>query len=202
LLSISRSGRHLLYLISDILDLSKIEAGKVDLKKKMISIHSLLDDLAPLVWNLIGTKPLEFSMRIHDGIDFIYADENKVHQILLNLLTNAVKFTHEGHIRLFVHQRDAEEIEGERFVEFVLEDTGTGIPDSNLCNIFDEFKQIDKSSRNQDGSGLGLSITRKLVELGGGTIWVESDGYRGSRFHFTVPTSPSNAAVTQEYSIS
>ncbi len=195
LLSISRSGRHLLHLITEILDLSKIEAGKVTLKKKVIDIESLFTEVYPMAKNLIGEKPIRFQTYVEQGIHFIYADENKILQVLLNLLSNAVKFTNSGEISLSVTRQTPENESSEGLLKFTVSDTGTGIQGQNLQTIFDEFKQIDHSSRNQEGSGLGLSITRKLVELSGGEIWVESRYKSGSQFHFTVPASSKNVAL-------
>ena len=193
--SISKSGRNLLHLISDILDLSKIEAGKVLLKRKMIPVQPFVYELYPLATNMIGTKPVQFKIHIDKEIDFVYADENKLHQILLNLISNAIKFTPRGEINLLVQKKETEEDTAIDYAEFIVEDTGIGIQNEDIQNIFNEFIQIDQSSRNLDGSGLGLSITRKLVELGGGNVWVESGNRQGSRFHFTVPTSSTNIAL-------
>ncbi len=190
--SISRSGRNLLHLISDILDLSKIEAGKMQFKRKVIDINSLLTDIQPIVKNLIGEKQIEFHTLLGEEIRFFYADENKIHQILLNLISNAVKFTEKGAITLSVERQAPAHEDAEEYLRFTVTDTGIGVRDQDIQTIFDEFKQINQSSRNEDGSGLGLSITKKLVELGGGKIWVDQYYREGSRFHFTVPTTSQN----------
>jgi len=190
--SISRSGRNLLHLINDILDLSKIEAGKMQFKRKVIDINSLLTDIQPIVVNLIGEKQIEFHTLLGEEIRFFYADENKIHQILLNLISNAVKFTEKGTITLSVERQAPVHEDAEEYLRFTVTDTGIGISDQDIRTIFDEFKQINQSSRNEDGSGLGLSITKKLVELSGGEIWIDQHYRDGSRFHFTVPTTSQN----------
>jgi signal transduction histidine kinase len=190
--SISRSGRNLLHLINDILDLSKIEAGKMQFKRKVIDINSLLTDIKPIVNNLIGEKQIEFHALLGEEIRFFYADKNKIHQILLNLISNAVKFTEKGAITLSVERQAPVHEDAEEYLRFTVTDTGIGVRDQDIQTIFDEFKQINQSSRNEDGSGLGLSITKKLVELSGGEIWVDQYYRDGSRFHFTVPTTSQN----------
>ncbi len=195
--SISRSGRHLLHLINDILDLSRIETGKVFVSRKKIDVHTLLDDIYPVVKSLIGEKPIVFRTEVEDRIQSFYSDENKILQILLNLFSNAVKFTNRGEISLFVSKNVPEDNASDELLQFTVSDTGIGIGEQDLQDIFNEFTQIDLTSRNQEGSGLGLSITRKLVELCGGKIWVDPQYQEGSRFHFTVPVSSKNAEITE-----
>lgn len=194
--AVSRSGRNLLHLINDILDLSKIEAGKVSMKKKVMDIRSILSEIAPMVRNVIGHKPVEFRTSVQEGIRFFYADEKKILQILLNLISNAAKFTDQGEISLSVTRSEPQKGEREKFLQFTVADTGIGIQEQEAQVIFDEFKQIDHSSRNAEGSGLGLSITKKLVELGGGKIWVEGRRGGGTCFHFTVPVSSENVSLS------
>lgn len=195
--SISRSGRHLLHLIKDILDLSRIESGKVCLNRKKIDVHTLVQELHPVAKSMVGEKPIVFRTDIEDKIHFFYSDENKIIQILLNLVSNAVKFTDRGEISLSVSRHIPGDNASEEFIQFTVSDTGIGMREQNVHDIFNEFTQIDLSSRNRDGSGLGLSITRKLVELCGGEIWIDPQYKMGSRFHFTLPASSKNAEIAE-----
>lgn len=190
--AISRSGKNLLHLINDILDLSKIEAGKIRLKKKVIDIHALLSEISPMVKNVIGGKPVEFRTHVGEGVRYFYADDKKILQVLINLIGNAVKFTDTGEISLSITRKAPENGGAEEVLEFTVSDTGIGIREQDYQSIFNEFTQIDQSSRNESGSGLGLSITKKLVELGGGKIWVEGQHREGAHFHFTVPILSEN----------
>ena len=195
--SIARSGRHLLHLINDLLDLSRIETGKVSLNRKNIDAHLLLEELHPVAKSLIADKPIIFRTDVEEGISSFHSDKDKILQILLNLISNAVKFTHRGEISISVSRGFPENHASEAFLQFTVSDTGVGIREEEIRNIFNEFTQIDRSSRNLEGSGLGLSITRKLVELCGGKIWVDPQYREGSRFHFTLPLSSIYAGTTE-----
>ena len=188
------SGRHLLALVNDILDLSKVEAGKLELELSTINIRNLLSNSITMV----KEKALKHNIRIAvdtDGIpEKIHGDERKLKQVLYNLLSNAVKFTPDGgKIDVTAAVRDStEKPERAEVLEVQVTDTGIGIAPDDLRRIFSPFEQADSStSRRYQGTGLGLSLSRELVELHGGRIWAESKGAnRGSTFIFSIPFEP------------
>jgi signal transduction histidine kinase/CheY-like chemotaxis protein/HAMP domain-containing protein len=182
-IDIHESGRHLLQMINDILDLSKVEAGKMELQPEEFSVTESLDDIQSIVRDMANKKRLRLQIAVPDDLPDIYADQVKFKQIMYNLLSNAVKFTPEGgRITIDANLND------DRFLISVT-DTGIGIDPEDHEAIFDEFKQLDSSrSRQYEGTGLGLALTKRLVELHGGKIWVESEGLgMGSKFSFTLP---------------
>ena len=186
-----QSSRHLLSLITDILDLSKVEAGKMNLEASEIPLEGLLRDS----FNMVKEKALKHGIALTPGFqdlpESIRADERKLKQILYNLLSNAVKFTPDGgRVEL-----EARGLDGQG-VEITVSDTGIGLPEADLERIFKPFEQGDNSAgRNYQGTGLGLSLARKLVELHGGRIWAESEGPgRGSRFHVLLPLQEKQGA--------
>ena len=183
--NVLQSGWHLLSLVNDILDLSKVEAGKLELVPGPVNLKHLLQNSLVMVKEKAAKHGIRLSQDV-DGIpDSITADERKLKQILYNLLSNAVKFTFErGSIQCNARLSDEN-----GNIEISVADTGIGIQPDDLKRIFDPFEQVDGSmSRRFEGTGLGLSLTKKLVELHGGRIWAESGGEgKGSRFMFTLP---------------
>lgn len=178
---IHKAGKHLLKLINDVLDLSKIEAGKMELNFSEINIAKELESVHNVIRPLYQKKNLHFSIEIDEGISTIFADEIRFKQIMYNLLSNAIKFTKEGSVKVKVSK-----IDGSIQVDVI--DTGIGIKKENLDLIFKEFYQSDSSlSKEYEGTGLGLSLTKKLVELHDGKIFVKSEINRGSTFSFTLP---------------
>ena len=182
---ILKAGRHLLSLINDILDLSKVESGKMVLELDMVSLKEVLD--ASLVMHrekaLRHGISLDLQMEPVSGM-VIEADERKLKQILFNLLSNAVKFTPDGgSVRVM-----ARAISGAQEIEISIEDTGIGIKLEDIQKLFKEFSQLDSAyDKKYEGTGLGLAVTKKLVELHGGRIDVSSEFGKGSRFTFTIP---------------
>jgi signal transduction histidine kinase len=183
------SALHLLTIINDILDFSKIEAGKLAISPEAMRIDSLLDGVRRTLEGKAREKGLALEMRhTPDLPQEIVADPGRLRQVLINLLGNAIKFTPTGQVGIQVDP------EGLDSLRFCVSDTGIGIPADKLDSIFDAFTQADGSiTRNYGGTGLGLTISRKLIDLMGGRMWVESEAGRGSRFYFTVPyrTPPS-----------
>jgi PAS domain S-box-containing protein len=179
---IHKAGIHLLSLINDILDLSKVEAGQMDLRLTsfdlMTSINQTIETVGPLVDQKRLTLQVEPDVRIN-----LYADEGKVRQMLLNLLSNAIKFTPEGgRIAVSASPLADEVVVG-------VADTGIGIAAQDQARLFVEFQQLDQGpGRRQQGTGLGLALTKRLAELQGGRVWVESEVGSGSRFFFALPT--------------
>ena len=181
--TIRRSGEHLLTLIDDILDLSRIEAHKLELEAGEFDLGEFVETLADPVRMRARQKGLEFSCRLDPGLPAgVRGDERRLRQVLLNLLSNAVKFTEEGSVRLAV-ERDSAAAR----VSFSIEDTGTGIPESAREKIFQPFEQLTEPGAVVEGTGLGLAITRELVELMGGELEVDSHPGRGSTFKVALP---------------
>ena len=179
---IRESGQKLLTLINNILDLSKIEAGAINVNLGEFSILDLIDDLEIFVKSLIESKKIEFIIKKHDGIpELIISDALKINQILINILGNAVKFTETGKIILSVYT-------DLNHAYFEIEDTGIGIEKKYINYVFDEFRQIDSSStRKHTGTGLGLAISKKMVELLNGKIEIHSKVNIGTRIKFSIP---------------
>jgi PAS domain S-box-containing protein len=178
---IREGARHLLDLINDVLDLSKIEAGRIELMQQTFPAAEALEEVLSVIMPLAEIKKISIAAEISGELT-IHADRTRFKQILYNLLSNAVKFTPEGG---GVAVDSVRETDGA--VRFSVSDNGIGIPPEEQEAIFDEFHQVGAASSAKEGTGLGLAITRKLVELHGGKIWVESEAGKGSRFCFTVP---------------
>jgi len=177
------SGQHLLSLINDILDLSKIEAGRMDLDLADFDLPSAIDDALLLMRERASRRGLMLERHVDKRLGEIRADQRKVKQVLLNLLSNAVKFTPEGG-RIDVRAGLAD-----GRVEISVTDTGIGIAPEDQEAVFEEFRQVGKAEKEAEGTGLGLALCRKFVELHGGRIWVKSQIGTGSIFTFTMPLS-------------
>ncbi|MEW6219471.1 MAG: ATP-binding protein [Thermodesulfobacteriota bacterium] len=187
---VSANASHLLRLINDILDLSKIEAGRITLEPERFSISSLISSIMPLFEVRIREKNLQYSVAVDQEADLVYADPEKVKYILINLITNAIKFTQAGGIDVVVRtsRRGVAPGQPPLFVEVSVVDTGIGIEEEHITRIFNKFVQADPSAaKGAEGTGLGLAIARSLVALHKGVIWVDSEPGKGSRFHFTIP---------------
>ncbi len=184
LTSIHNSGQHLLSLINNILDLSKIEAGKMELNFEEVDLGPILKSVVSTAVALVKDKPVSLYQEIPDDLPIVWADSTRMRQIILNLVSNACKFTDEGAITVRA-QADHEK------VMISVADTGIGIPVDKLNSIFEEFTQVDASTtRKVGGTGLGLPISRHFVEMHQGQIWVESKPGRGSTFQFFIPIKP------------
>ncbi len=179
------SGRHLLLLINQILDMAKVEAGKMKLAISSLPMKSLLNEISLLVADMVSKKKIEMLLEIAEDLPNIEADDLKVKEIIYNLLSNAVKFTPEGSkigMRASTRKADSE-------IEIVVWDTGVGIAPENMGKIFEGFFRVDTPySRVTEGTGLGLPLSKKLVELHGGKLSVESEGLnKGTSVRFTLP---------------
>lgn len=184
---IKESAKALLAIINDILDISKIESGKMELIVDKYYLHSIIRDAGTIIVTRIGDKPLEFIVDIAPDIPLeLWGDCVRIRQIIINLVNNAVKFTKEGIVKLIV---DCEYTsEDEIMMKIIVEDTGMGIKQEDLKKLFNSFQQVDsKRNRNIEGTGLGLSITKQLLALMGGDIKVESEYGKGSRFICNLP---------------
>jgi two-component system cell cycle sensor histidine kinase PleC len=177
------SGKHLLLLVNQILDMAKVEAGKMKLSLSLLPMKSLLNDISMLVADMVTRKKIEMSLEIADDLPSISADELKVKEVIYNLLSNAVKFTPDGgKIGMRARTSDSD-------IEIVVWDTGIGIAPENMEKLFEGFFRVDTPySRVTEGTGLGLPISKKLVELHGGNLSVESKGLNsGTSVRFTLP---------------
>lgn len=193
---IRKSGETLLNIINDILDLSKIEAGRTELQEHTFDLRKCLKDSFAVISMSAAQKNLELSSTInHDVPDHIYGDSERLKQVLLNLLGNAVKFTQSGSISVKVKLVR----EAPFMLAFTVTDTGIGINPSRLNEIFEPFAQIDSfMSRQHEGTGLGLAISRRIIGMMGGEIYAESDGKRGSSFTFTIKPKKAEDSYSQE----
>lgn len=191
---IGRSGEHLLALINDILDMSKIEAGRMELNPATFNISRLLNDLTAMFRLRADAKGLRFEM-MTDGetVFYVVADEGKIRQVLINLLGNAVKFTQFGHIKLRVtlEQRDTTQL----WLSASVEDTGVGMTEEDQQKLFRPFTQARDSVDSLNGTGLGLAISQKYARLMGGDITFTSQLGRGSIFRFEIPVGPGDAGI-------
>jgi signal transduction histidine kinase len=183
---ITESGKHLLSLINEILDLSKIEAGRMELDVAEFDIATTIDSTLSLVRERAQRRGITLRCTVGDQVTAIHADERKVKQVLLNLLSNALKFTPEG------GAIDVRASATEDQYEIAVTDTGVGIAQDDLEAVFEEFRQVGSASKRIEGTGLGLAISRKFIELHGGRIWATSQVGAGSTFAFTLPRRRQN----------
>ncbi|MCP4752363.1 MAG: response regulator, partial [Proteobacteria bacterium] len=190
---LASSGKRLANLINDILDFSKLKNKDLALTLKSVDLHALVDVIIALSEPLIKGRPITIHNRIPSGACFVLADENRLQQILYNLIGNAIKFTEQGVINISSEKKNG-------FIETVVSDTGIGIAEGRLDRVFESFEQADGSTvREYGGTGLGLSVTKSLVELHGGRIEAESKPEQGTAFRFTLPAADRNAeAAPQE----
>jgi signal transduction histidine kinase len=176
------SGRHLLSLINDILDLSKVEAGRMELAQSRFSLRLALENGVTMIRERAARHEISVALDVGSGLDEVTADERKVKQIIYNLLSNAVKFTPDG------GRVDVAAAREDGYVRVVVRDTGIGIAPADQERIFEQFSQVGRDpERAREGTGLGLPLSKRFVELHGGRITVESEPGRGSAFTFTLP---------------
>jgi len=178
---IAQNGQHLLALINDLLDISKLEAGKAQLHRGEVEVEPLISECVESVRSLAKTKKLDLSANVSAEVGRVFADGPKLKQVLLNLLGNAIKFTETGSVRITAERQGAE-------LRVSVRDTGIGVPVEDAERIFESFQQGKSGiSGKYQGTGLGLAICRQLVEMHGGRIWVKSTAGQGSTFTFTIP---------------
>jgi signal transduction histidine kinase len=182
-------GERLTSLIDDVLDLAKMEAGKIAWNVQPLSIAEVIDRATSAVSSLLEQKNLHLITAIDEGLPEIAGDRDRLIQVVINLISNAWKFTNEGSItvRAFL----TEEIRGHQFIQVGITDTGIGISPEDQEKVFEKFKQVgDTLTDKPKGTGLGLPICREIVDFHGGSIWVESEPGKGSTFFFTISTEP------------
>jgi len=195
LMRIKQSGEHLLSLINDVLDLSKIEAGKMVLRCETFAPINLIEEVLSTIEPLTRQRNNKLEVSMGADLGEIYADRIKLRQVLINLLSNACKFTENGNIRLTVtRNRDGDE--GNDRIQIAIQDTGIGISKEAQSTLFEQFKQVDSSrSRKYEGSGLGLALSRQFCRMMGGDILLESDVARGSTFTVVLPATVHRAVL-------
>jgi PAS domain S-box-containing protein len=202
--NILNSGRHLLQLINDILDLAKVEAGPVELMRNTFSVGKALSEVQTIVKTLANKKHISLNVEVDSDLPSLLAHEAKFKQVMFNLLSNAIKFTPDGGkvfvTAAFQKATSVGSSAAEDCLRVAVTDTGIGIKVTDQERVFKAFEQVDSSyGRQQQGTGLGLALTKKLVEMHGGRIWVESEGAegKGSTFTFLIPISKVEAKPTQ-----
>ena len=180
--AINQSGKRLIEIVNNVLDISRIQTGQIKIEKKSIFIHTIFLDLITMFSAIAKSKNISLNYHNHDDrYRLIYSDDAKLHQILINLINNALKFTKTGSIDFGFEIKDD-------VIQWYVKDTGIGIASELCTQIFERFVQVEQSmTRNFEGAGLGLAISKGLVELLGGTIWVESEVNKGSTFFFSIP---------------
>jgi len=188
---VQRSARYLSDLVDDILDLARLDARQMPVHREWMDLGRLLADAAGVAGRLVVGKPVEVSMELQGELPRLFLDRVRIRQVLLNLLTNASRLTHEGSITLGARAAD------DGVIVFV-RDTGPGIPPDRLEDIFEEFHQVEGGalSSERQGKGLGLAIAKRFVQLHGGRIWAESEVGRGSHFYFWLPLGPKQVATS------
>ena len=180
---IYNSGSHLLRLINDVLDLSKIESNKVDINLENIDLYPLLLEVANTIEGIIIPKGIKMSLEVPDGLPRVLADETRLRQVLLNLFSNAAKFTEKGTITVSASLSDED-----KYVQVAVKDTGVGIRKKDFPKIFEPFIQVDGSlTRKEGGTGLGMAISKQYMELMNGKIWFSSKYRKGSIFYIEIP---------------
>jgi signal transduction histidine kinase len=178
---VQRNGKHLLGLINDVLDLSKIEAGQLTLALADYSLKDVVHSVFSAVESLVNEKKLALRIELPNTLPPGRGDERRLTQVLLNLVGNAIKFTDHGEIAIKASAENGA-------YTLSVSDTGPGIPAADQAKIFEEFQQADSSAtKKKGGTGLGLSIARRIVEMHGGRIWVESEVGKGATFSITLP---------------
>jgi signal transduction histidine kinase len=186
---IQANADRLTRMLNELLDLSKIEAGKTELRPTVLSIQELIADVLDVLQPLAQQKSITMEVTSLDGIPNVHADRDKLYEVLANLVDNAIKFTPSGG-RIQIGTK----VLNDRYIRVEVSDTGCGIPEEDLPKIFDKFYRVHSLSSNHAGAGLGLAIAKGLIELHGGTIGVESTSGKGSHFYFTVPYATSKVA--------
>lgn len=187
------SGRHLLGLINEVLDLTKVEAGKVELKLQDVALAEVVESVTSAMTALLSQRKQSLEVSLDDGLPLVRADEARLRQVLFNLLSNASKFTPDGgRLKIEASAKNG-------WCQVNVSDNGTGIKEENLKQIFEPFYQADDAiSRERKGTGLGLTLVKEIVEMHGGRILVESEYGKGSSFIFTLPLVAAERAGVKE----
>ncbi len=192
LTAIYESGQHLLALINDILDISKIEAGKMEFIFEPTDLKEVIRSVLSTAIALVKDKPVKLQSSIPDDLPIVRADNRRLRQVILNLLSNAAKFTSEGYVRVAATYDDYQVIVS-------VQDTGIGIPPDKMDAVFEQFQQVDSSStRRYEGTGLGVPLSKRFIELHGGDMWLESQIGEGTTFYFSLPIDGPDAKKEED----
>lgn len=190
--NISTSGKHLLSIINNVLDLSKIEAGRMKLDYELFDVYTAINEVSQLISPLACNNGLNLDILKNENLKKIYADKIRFKQILFNLLSNAIKFTPQGEKITISAIRIGDK------AQFTVQDTGIGISKENKCKVFEPFTQVDSNiNRLYEGTGLGLFLTKQFVEMHNGAIWVESELGKGTTFIFELPLESASCQKSQ-----
>jgi signal transduction histidine kinase len=193
---IQKNGQHLLHLINDVLDMAKIESGRMNLHPEKFKVHEVLDEVNSITSTLASERNVSLFIEADSDQEVeIFADNTRFRQVMINLVNNAIKFTEKGKIAIRATRQD------NATVLVTVKDTGLGIPEDQLEDIFQEFTQVDTSTtRKAGGTGLGLPISRRLIEMHGGRLWAESTGVsgEGSTFFVELPIEARIADVIEK----
>jgi signal transduction histidine kinase len=203
---VRKSARHLLELINDVLDLSKIEAGQLEVRAEPFNLRDLLEHVSELVEPLAKEKDLTLNLTMPPYLSEMVSDRRRVEQILINLINNAIKFTQQGSITVTVEQladyQAVPEVGLRPAMRFGVKDSGLGIKPEDLMTLFQPFRQIDTGiARQHEGTGLGLVICRRLATLLGGEISVTSEWLKGSEFTVTIPLQNPRVHETKRHPV-
>ena len=196
--NIKSSGNALVSIINDILDISKVEAGKMELVDAVYAFRPMLDDIEKIIKNRIGAKPIKLLCKADESVpELLYGDGLRIRQIIINLANNAVKFTEKGQIKIVIKAEPTED--GRIAVYGSVADTGQGIRQEDIKNLFGAFRQVDTlKNKGKEGTGLGLTISQRFVEMMGGQIEVKSEYGRGSEFSFTIYQQPVSKEMAEK----
>jgi signal transduction histidine kinase len=189
---IQKNGQHLLHLINDVLDMAKIESGRMNLNPEKFRLHDVLEEVNSITSTLASERNLSLFIEVDSDREVeIYADNTRLRQVMINLVNNAIKFTEKGKIAIRASKQDS------ATVLITVKDTGIGIPPEKLEDVFQEFTQVDTSTtRKAGGTGLGLPISRRLIQMHGGRLWAESTGVPGEGSTFIIEL-PVEAHITE-----
>ena len=186
------SSHHLLNLINDVLDISKIEAGELEISHEAFSLRQVIAQILDALRPLAAEKGLSLSSQIAPEVDILISDERRIRQVLINLVNNAIKFTEKGGVSLLCRKRNSH-------IEIEVSDSGIGISDEDLSTLFEPFRQLDTgTSRRYEGTGLGLSICKRILDKLGGGIRVKSRFGKGTTFIVSVPSNSEKKNATKK----
>ncbi len=186
-----RSSTHLLGLINDILDMGQIDAQQMTLFREKVSLEHVVQEVTKMAGSAFAQKGLWLRAEFAPDLPQVFIDTTRIRQVLLNLVTNSLRFTETGGVTIHASATD-------EHLLITVEDTGSGIAPEDVPKVFDEFRQVGQASwRRREGTGLGLSISRRFIELHGGRIWLESEPGRGTRFYFTIPIHETAAPLAE-----